>query len=94
MQITLREVLDFELFEPFRSVPHKLKNLLDDSQILKYRKGAIIINEGDDDGGREEQPQFDPILVRIVEGQGAPRPRRRAEQHEERYTRLQPAQHP
>ena len=51
MQITLREILDFELFEPFRSVPHKLQNLLDDSHILKYEKGAIIINEGDDDGG-------------------------------------------
>ena len=51
MHITLREILDFELFEPFRSVPHKLQKLLDDSQILKYEEGDVIINEGDDDGG-------------------------------------------
>ena len=51
MQVTLREILDFELFEPFRSVPHKLQKLLDDSQILKYEEGAVIINEGDHDGG-------------------------------------------
>ena len=49
MQITLREILDFELFEPFRS-PHKLQKLLNDSQILHYGEGSVIINEGDDDG--------------------------------------------
>ena len=51
MHITLREILDFELFEPFRSSPHKLQKLLNDSQILHYEEGSVIINEGDDDGG-------------------------------------------
>ncbi len=51
MQITLREILEFELFEPFREAPHKLQRLLNESQILQYKEGEVIINEGDDDGG-------------------------------------------
>ena len=45
MQITLRDVLDFELFDPFRSVPHKLQNLLDYSQILKYNHKRNLTSE-------------------------------------------------
>lgn len=51
MQITLRELLSYPLFAPFRDFPYKLQNLVNHAEILKFNKNDVIINEGDDDGG-------------------------------------------
>lgn len=51
MEITLRHILQFPLFKPFEDSPHKLRNILDHAEILRYNQGDVIINEGDDDGG-------------------------------------------
>tara|TARA_B100000674_G_scaffold399668_1_gene344970 strand:+ start:417 stop:1355 length:939 start_codon:yes stop_codon:yes gene_type:complete len=66
MHITLREILEFELFEPFRGAPHKLQRLLNDSQILQYQEGEIIINEGDDDGALYVICQGCVVIAKII----------------------------
>lgn len=51
MQITLRELLEYPLFAPFKDSPHKLQNLVNHAEILKFNDNDVVINEGDDDGG-------------------------------------------
>jgi len=51
MEIKLEDLFHIPLFQAFQESPHKLQRLIDQTELLHYPGGSVIINEGDVDGG-------------------------------------------